>query len=296
MPERRAALLELLREIGDLKRVRSAHADGSIAERLFSSAWARLAGGEDTGSVMRRITAATLVATRFADLADVLAPLGLGAPERAVMLGAALAEHAGTLPADVLAALAGDLGAPAPAGEAPAFVAMLARQPRAGVTCPGRPRLLFEPPESHAEHCLAVAVIGVLLAPDHAASAETVFLAGLAHHLHNAAIPDAGFTGEMLLGAHLEPLMRTATDAALVTLDPDLRGRVTAALRILPDADTPEGRAFHAADTLDRVLQIDQHLRAGRTTLAYVLDDMQLVHAGPVKPFQDAVLREFGLS
>lgn len=295
-PEGHGALLELLREINDLKRVRSAHADGSIAQRLFHTAWTRLVAGEDVGGVMGRTTAAALVATRFADLPDVLAPLGIGAADRSGMLKAALAEHAGTLPANMLDRLAGDLDVPAAAGEPPAFVAMLARQPRAGVTCPGRPRLLFEPPENHAEHCLAVAVVGVLLAPVYAASAETVFLAGLAHHLHNAALPDGGFTGEMLLGPHLAPLMQTATEAALDTLDPELRARVAAALRILPDAGTPEGRAFHAADTLDRVLQIDQHLRAGRTTLTYVLDDMQLVHAGPVKSFQDNLLREYGLA
>ena len=67
------------------------------------------------------------------------------------------------------------------------------------------------------------------------------------------------------------------------------------ARRILPDADSPEGRAFHAADTLDRVLQIEQYGRAASTSMDFVLRDMALVHDGPVKRFQDAVLSEMGL-
>jgi len=122
-----------------------------------------------------------------------------------------------------------------------------------------------------------------------------VWLAGMAHHLHNAFMPDSGFTGEMLLGAHLEPAMQRTTTRALRELPSALAARVEDARRILPDAGTPEGRAFHAADTLDRVWQIDQHLRAGRTTLHHVLHDMALVHDGPVKIFQDDVLLAAGL-
>ncbi|WP_204268457.1 hypothetical protein, partial [Escherichia coli] len=70
-------------------------------------------------------------------------------------------------------------------GRVPAFVAALAEQPRAGVTCPGKPRILFEPPENHAEHCLVVAVYGVVLSPFYRADPGTVFLAAMAHHFHN---------------------------------------------------------------------------------------------------------------
>jgi hypothetical protein len=59
---------------------------------------------------------------------------------------------------------------------------------------------------------------------------------------------------------------------------------------------TPEGRAFHAADTLDRVLQVEGQLRAAGTSMDFVLREMELVHAGPVKPFQDAVLARMGLA
>ena len=80
-----------------------------------------------------------------------------------------------------------------PAGPPPALRrGCSARQPRAGATCPGRPRLVVEPPERHADHCLTVAVYGVLVAPLVGADPVVPFLVGLAHHLHNVPLPDAG--------------------------------------------------------------------------------------------------------
>jgi 5'-deoxynucleotidase YfbR-like HD superfamily hydrolase len=155
---------------------------------------------------------------------------------------------------------------------------------------------MLEPPESHADHCAIVAIAGMVLAPIWDADPGTVFVAGLAHHLHNALLPDSGFAGEMLLGEHLAPAMATATRMALDELPPGPRAAVQAALQCIPDADTPEGRAFHAADTLDRVLQMEHHLRAAGTTMAFIQRDMALVHEGPVKPFQDAVLNRMGLA
>lgn len=244
------------------------------------------------------ITARALAATRLADLdGEKLLELGLE-PAEAVAIGrAALAEFGDLLPPDLLGRLTEALERDtlaAAQGAVPPFVQLLAEQPRAGVTCPGRPRIVLQPPENHAEHCLVVAVYGVLLA-EPGSDLGTVFLAGLAHHLHNAAMPDAGFTGEMLLGRHLEPVMARATDRALGDLPAELRDAVVSARRILPDAATPEGRAFHAADVLDRVLEIEQHLRTAELTMGTVLGEMELVHAGPVKPFHDGVLAEFGL-
>ena len=138
--------------------------------------------------------------------------------------------------------------------------------------------------------------MGVLLAPRYGADPATVFLAGLSHHLHNALMPDSGFTGEMLLEPHLERVCAEATSRALDELPDGLRREVIAARKILPDASTPDGRAFHAADVIDRVLQLGQHLRAASIDLPMLLDDWQLVHAGPVKPFHDAVLAEMGLA
>lgn len=297
--------LPLLRELGDLKRVRSAGQHGSVAERLFALSWRRLLAGQDTVSVARDITARALVATRLGDVDGAcLAAAGLPAKAvRAVLLrafssavtGADAAAHAwlsGTPEGVPLHEWAD----PGPSVTTPDFVGRLARQPRAGATAPGMPRVMFDPTESHAEHCLCVAVAGVLLAPAEGADVGAVFLASLAHHLHNALLPDSGFAGEMMLGEWLAPAMAGATALALSELTPELSHRMAEACRILPDAQTPEGRAFHAADTLDRVLQMEHHLRAGGTSMAFLQNEMALVHEGPVKPFQVALLREMGLA
>lgn len=291
-----AHLLPLLREINDLKRIRSAGRPSSIADRLFASAWSRLVGGEDAARVAMATTAGALAATRLGDLdLSLLRRAGIGAEEVSAIRQRALASVAEGLDGGLRAKLAAALDAPGREGEPPPFVRRLAEQPRAGATCPDRPRIVLEPPESHAEHCLMVAVYGVMLAPTYGADAPTVFLASLAHHLHNALLPDSGFTGEMLLGPALEPAFAEATRQALAELGEPLRGAVERARRVLPDAETAEGRAFHAADTLDRVLQIEQYLRAASTSMDFVLGDMALVHEGPVKRFQDAVLAEMGL-
>ena len=289
----------LLRQIGDLKRVTSAGRPGSIAERAFRRAWTALVAGQSPEEVALATVAGCLTATRLGDLDGVmLSGLGVPAAEITSIQRAALGEFASGLDGRLHARLdmacssllSFDGGSPGPA-----FVSALASQPRAGATCPGRPRIVLGPAESHAEHCLVVAVYAVLLA-EPGSDLSTVFTAALAHHLHNAAMPDAGFTGEMLLGAHLDPVMRRATDRALAELPEWLRAQVVAARRILPDTATPEGRAFHAADVLDRVLEIEQHVTRARITMDDILGEMALVHEGPVKPFQDRVLAEMGLA
>ena len=289
------ALRDLLVEMNDLKRVRSAGRTGSIAERLFAQGWGRLTGGASPDDVALDITAITLAATRLCDLdAAFLTAAGLSEEAASAVLVAGFDAVTGDLDPDLRARLRSRL-APRPAvelGALPAFVAALAQQPRAGVTCPGRARILLEPPENHAEHCLIVAVYGVCLSPFYRADPGTVFLAAMAHHFHNAAMPDAGFTGEMLLGDHLGPIMATTTAWALAELAEPLRGQVERARAVLPDDATGEGRAFHAADCIDRVLQIAQHLRGASTTMGMVLDEWELVHAGPVKGFHDRVLAD----
>jgi len=292
VPALPASLLDRLREAGELKRIRSAAQAGSIAERLFLRAWAHLAAGMAPAAVAQGCLVAAAAATRLGDL-DLMALLDLGL-ERAAALDI-LRASAAAMPEIAVSPDAFERFAAAPAAPPPPFALLLARQPRAGITCPGKARVMLEPPENHAEHCLMVALYGAVLSGSFGADPERVWLAGLAHHLHNAFLPDSGFTGEMLLGEHLEPVMRRATGRALAELEPSLAGAVRAARAILPDAATPDGRAFHAADTLDRVWQIDQHLRPGRLDLRFVLGDMALVHDGPVKPFQDALLRQAGL-
>lgn len=294
----RASLLPLLRELGDLKRTTSAGRPGSIATRLFRQAWGQLVAGQEVDAVAMGTTARALAAARLGDLdRGKLAALGVDRKRITKILRASVREFAGVIPDGLLKRLVSTVGHENIRKDAdlPAFVEQLADQPRAGVTCPGRPRIVLQPAENHAEHCLMVAVYGVILAGSYGADPARVFLAALAHHLHNAAMPDSGFTGEMLLGDHLGPVMERATDAALGELGPDLRHAVIDARAILPDDATPEGRAFHAADVIDRVLEIDQHLAAARVTMADVLGPMALVHDGPVKPFHDRVLAEMGL-
>ena len=293
-----AGLTGLFGELGDLKRIRSAGREGSIASRLFRRAWSDLAGGGDPRSVAITVTAAAVAAARLGDIdRGVLAAAGLSPTEIGRILRQGVAEVteavAEPLRAELSTAAAHE-GAGL-AGTVPAFVAVLEQQPRAGVTCPGKPRIVLQPPENHAEHCLMVAVYGVLLAPVYDADIATVFLAGLAHHFHNSGLPDSGFTGEMLLGTHLQSLMDHFTNEALASLAPPLREQVERARRILADAETGEGRAFHAADVIDRVLEIAQHLQAASLTMKQVLDDMALVHGGPVKSFHDRVLHQMGL-
>ncbi|MGU3540203.1 hypothetical protein [Methylobacterium sp. A54F] len=281
--------------MGDLKRVRSAGRDGSIAERLFARGWAALTGGAEPEAVALEITATALAATRLCDLdAAFLTAAGLPVAEVTRILVDGFDAVTEALDPALRDRLRTRLRDPEPlaTGAVPGFVGALAHQPRAGVTCPGRPRILLEPPENHAEHCLVVAVYGVCLSPFYRADPATVFLAAMAHHFHNAAMPDAGFTGEMLLGDQLGPIVATTTQWALDELEPSLRERVARARAVLPDDATAEGRAFHAADSIDRVLQIAQHLRAASLTMETVLGEMELVHAGPVKGFQDRVLRD----
>ena len=287
----------LLRELGDLKRIRSAGRQGTIATRRFLAGWSALLAGMDAGEVMRRTVASTVAAARLGDLdLPKLRELGLSHDEAVAVLRRAWDELAGA----VAEPLAGTLRAaladgPLPDGPVPRFAALQADQPRAGVTCPGRPRLMLQPPENHAEHCLMVAVYATLAAPRLGAEPEDVFLAAMAHHLHNAPMPDSGFTGEVLLGDHLDGVIARARQRGLEELPTPLRARIADVLEPIARDDTAEARAFHTGDVIDRVLEIEQHLAAARTTMDDVLHTYELVHAGPVKPYQDAVLRDLGL-
>ena len=285
-------------ELNDLKRVVSANRVGSIATRLFGNAWAALVAGLDVSEVAWWIAGRALAATRLGDIdRKVMTDAGVSETDVSGILQTAADEAVPSFSEGLKLQLR--TGATAnlstEAAYRPPFVESLARQPRAGITCPGKPRILLEPPENHADHCLMVAVYGVLLAPVYDANPARVFLAALAHHFHNAGMPDSGFTGEMLLGRHLDTLVMHYTEVCLGQLAAPVRDQVEDARAILPNADTPDGRAFHAADVLDRVLQSVQYTRAGSLTPELMLGEMEFVHAGPVKEFQDRVLRQAGL-
>lgn len=293
------AALPFFRELGDLKRIYSAMGPGSIAERLFVAGWAALVRGDDPALVMRQVVASALVSARLGDL-DLATLESLGLGDRATeVLERAFDEVTGDLAAELRADLraALPLGRPA-TGDTPDFVGKLARQPRAGVTCPGKPRIMLQPAENHAEHCLMVAVYGVLASPWQGADPVAVFLAGMAHHLHNADMADSGYSGEMLLGDLLDGVIAAARQVSLDELaraNAGLADQVRAALSPIAGDATPEARAFHVGDVLDRVLEIEQHGRAAQLTMTVVLDDYGLVHDGPVKAFHDRILLDAGL-
>lgn len=291
-----AAFVPLAVELCDLKRVRDASSPDSLASRMFRRAWEALVAGQDPDEVAQRSTADALAACRLGGInRDVLFRSGLSGAEAGAVLERSFDEVSQPLSGPLRSRLRGQLGRDLLDASAPAFAEALIRQPRAGATCPGKPRIVLEPPEGHGDHCFAVAALGAVLAPQYGATPATAFLAGLAHHLHNAVLPDSGFAGEMLLGTHLEPVMHRLFAEALATLPPTLAERTAAALATIRDADTPEGRAFHAADVIDRVLQMRHYDRVAAFTIDQALEDMDLVHAGPVQAFHHAVLRDAGL-
>jgi 5'-deoxynucleotidase YfbR-like HD superfamily hydrolase len=291
-----ADLRPLLTEVGDAKRVRVAAAPGSLAEQAFARAWGRLVAGEDAVAVALSETAAAVARARLAGIdGAVLRTAGLTDGEAIDVLRRGFDEVAGPLDTGLRSELREALPLAVPMPEPPALAALLNRQPRAGATAPGIARVMVEPPESHGDHCLTVAVYGVLVAPAFGADPVPPFLVGLAHHLHNGVLPDAGFAGEVLLGAALDRVMTTLEERELATLPGPLADRLRAVLRLRADAGAAESQAFHAADVLDRVLQVHHHARAAAFTAGQALDDLELVHAGPVQAFHLDVLAAAGL-
>ncbi len=288
----------LFRELNDLKRIRSAGREGSIATRLFATGWGALASAIAPERVMRVTVSTALAAVRLGDLdRQGLTRCGLSSSDAVTVLQRGFDEVSTALQPSFAAMLRATLAEPSFATvQAPGFVRLLADQPRAGVTCPGRPRLVLEPPENHAEHSLMVAVCGAIAAPAYGADPTAVFLAGMGHHLHGAIVPDSGFAGEMLLGDLLDAVVEHGRAEAFAVLAPPLAAALRQALEPISADRTAEARAFHAADVIDRVLQIEQHLKVSGTTMQQVIGDYGLVHDGPVKGFHDQVLAQVGLS
>ena len=290
------AFVPLAVELCDLKRVRDASSPDSLASRLFRRGWGALLDGVAVADVAMAVTADAVAAARLGGIdRAVLYTCGLGVGEATTVLTKSFDEVSEPVDRDLAARLRHHLGTLTAAGPAPAFAEALIRQPRAGATCPGKPRIVLEPPENHGDHCLVVAVLAALLAPLYSADPATAFLSGMAHHLHNAALPDSGFAGEILLGDHLAPVLRRLFDQELATLPEPLASTTRLALDGIADASTPNGRAFHAADVIDRVLQMRHYDQVAAFTVDQALDDMDLVHAGPTQAFHHAVLAEAGL-
>ncbi|GAC1524851.1 MAG: hypothetical protein NVS2B8_09190 [Vulcanimicrobiaceae bacterium] len=291
----------LFDDIGALKRTRRAGASHSVAAGLFARAWRRAIDGVDLGEVARETTALAIAASRLGAIdGAILARAGLDSAQRVAVLREAFDRAAGPLPLqqrDALRATLPDDADLASFDDVPMFVFALADQARAGATAPDAPRLVLDPPESHAEHCLAVCTYAVLAAPRYETSGEDAFVLGMVHHLHNAVLPDSGFAGELLLGAHLDAIVDRFTEGVLADLPPEFAARARdVRTRLLPSTDEPEARAFHAGDVIDRVLQVRQYARVAAFEMSHALDDLELVHAGPIQRFHLGVLAEAGLA
>ena len=312
-----AARVPLAREFTTLKRVRDAGRPGTWAERAFARAWCALITGTALEVVARRELAAAASAARLGAIdAWWLAGNGWNVPRITDALvrgwnsvGETLADG---LPESERAAVTSALAevaveAASARGESgglmpePAFVTRLAAQPRAGPTHPALPRLMLLPAESHADHCWSVAVIGTLLAPTYGADVGAVFLAGLAHHLPNAWLPDAGWAADVALGDALGDTWAQFGERALVELPETLRAAARAGLLLPQDVSSAEARAFHAADALDRVLEMEWFARAS----AFGLDDalgvltdggFDVLHAGPAQAIEREALVSMGFA
>ena len=305
-------LAGLLRQVRDLKRIRDARSPRSLAERAFARSWARLGAGEAPEAVAFGETARAVAAVRLAGLdREAMTAHGLTGKEASGVLVRAFDDVAGPIEAGLRRRLRNALDAAppeasgaGPAGDPPAFVAALIAQPRAGATHPGLPRRVLEPAESHGDHCFVTAAFGVLLAPAFGAAPEAVFMTGLAHHLFNTTLPDAGYAADVLIGDALGARMaEAAADRALGQLREPLRQIARDAIARTRESafGTPPARAFHAADVLDRTLEMEWHASAARFRLADALGrdtargQLDICHDGFYQRFQQDVLERAGV-
>ena len=317
-------LLPLFRQLNDLKRIRVADKNGSIAQRLFVRSWARLVAGEPLETVALSETANAVVAAKLAGIdAQILRDGGVGELALLAILQRAFDAGAGVLPAPFAARLRAQISTESDArpkvhdtpkvhdsdnsmesgarlkvhdsDDALEFVELLARQPRAGATRPGHARVVLEPTENHAEHCAIVAVNCVLASSLYGADAGEAFLTGMSHHFHNAYLPDAGDAGDVLLGEYHAPLLQTFRERSIAQLPDELAQQARAALDNVFRADTPASKSFQVADSLDRVLEMEWHARSAEFTLSVALEEMDIIHPGPVQAFQLEIMRETGL-
>ncbi|HEA28725.1 MAG TPA: hypothetical protein ENH91_01800 [Leeuwenhoekiella sp.] len=300
----------LLPQLQDLKRQQPAHYTKSIASSLFIESWKRLFYGQHPEKIALKITTKALLALILPGCDAFFFKTAKIAPKSAEnILKSAFFEHnKSALATELYQQLYAEIPAliaefydndwdrkPSEFEEKYGFVNALCKQPRAGATKPGVPRLLLVPPEMHADHCLITAVYAVLLSPGFEAKVGLPFLTGLAHHLHNAVLPDCGFAGEIALGNHLQPIIENSRIEALEGVDKNMKKRIVQAITNHENLNNAEGRSSSAADVLDRVLDIKWRVRAASVTEKDVLDDLELVHDGPIKSFQTKVLRNAGL-
>lgn len=289
-----AALVPLFREIGNLKRIRAANLGESFAANLFRRSWSEIIGGADAQIVAVKITSDAVVGANLGAIdREVLETAGLTNQEIETILRRAFDSVAAPINANLQNELRESVATKnyLTAEKTVHFVEQLINQPRSGATKVGAPKLIFDAPENHAAHSIVVGVYAVLLAPEFGADIETVFFAALAHHFHNAYLPDSGFAGEESLGEFLPKIFDVFRRKCLAEIPEHLHEKIWAALKIIETADAPEAQAFHAADVIDRVLQMRHHAEANEFTLKYAMEEAELIHAGAIQNFHYEVLR-----
>ncbi len=145
-----------------------------------------------------------------------------------------------------------------------------------------------------------MAAYAVLVSPRFGGDPGTAFLCGLAHHLFNGSLPDAGFNGDVVMARAgvLAKVVAAAFAHAYAELDerrPELGRRVRAALAFTRQTDPAESRCFHAADVFDRVLEMAWFDRCAAFTLADAVVGLDVVHAAAEQAFQRQALAEAGI-
>lgn len=291
-------LVPLMREIGNLKRIRDAQTKDSMAARMFERAWARIIGGEAVRSVAVTMIAEAIIAVNLGAIdAPILRSAEISDDDIETILVRAFESSASHLDVNLADELRFKISKTVREKKSDndyqpvRFVENLKRQPRAGATKSGAPKSVFDQPENHAEHCLTVAVIGAILAVHFDADLETTFFAGLTHHFHNAYLPDSGFAGEESLGEFLPLIFQSFRHRCLEEVPENLHEKIWRIFEMIETADQPEAKAFHTADVFDRVLQMRHHAEANEFTLRYAMEETELVHAGPVQNFHYEVLQ-----
>lgn len=291
--------LGLLRELNDLKRLYSRNlGDESWVTCIFRRACEPIGTGNPLEADLWG--AAMIIGARLGAITPkILTEVGLDEGERIKILERSIQAH-DTLPKDVRNRLRAacplfDRVFQEQAPPVADWVERLIFVPRAGATCPGKPRIALEPAEMHSDHCGMVALYGYLLADIFGANREDAWLIGLCHHFHNAYLPDAGFTGEKMLGEHLERVLKDLRGRILLTLPPILRLRIQGLFEEITQVETPLAKTFQAADTLDRVIQMENYERAGQFRMRHALVDLNLLHEGVAQSFQRDLLASIGL-
>ena len=302
----KTATASLFAEVQDLKRIAPAGTRYSLADNLYVAAWRSVLAGEDWTTIADRTCATAVLYVLFPGIdhrffrAAKFSPSQIAevcnqAFERTIKgrLDTETAERMRVALKDVINSFVRPTEV---ATETlPEVVELLRTQPRAGATHPEHPRLVLSPAESHADHCLMTAVYAGLCAAEYGADPGEAFVCGLAHHLHNAYLPDCGWAGELALEPYLTQVITECRATALTNLPEHLRPRIKHVLRHHESLATPEGFAISAGDTLDRVLDVKWRVKAAAVTDAKVLGDLDLVHPGPLKDFQTNLLNETNL-